>query len=156
MHLKQKTISFLDSNTVRTVIFTIMYKKWNLFHNNKLNLSSFKFCKAFSTYIKIVYFSEMLNLKISCLIYMEELKSLTLDFPNLILKKMKLLIHIVEVLNTWHPKCSLSKNSILFRSGHSYQVDYYALGILLYELLFGRSPFYAPKKEDIFFAILNS
>jgi protein-serine/threonine kinase len=30
------------------------------------------------------------------------------------------------------------------------------LGILLYELLFGRSPFYAPKKEDIFNAILHS
>ena len=44
----------------------------------------------------------------------------------------------------------------LFRSGHSYQVDFYALGILLYELLFGRSPFYAPKKEEIFQAILHS
>ena len=30
------------------------------------------------------------------------------------------------------------------------------MGILLYELLFGRSPFYAPKKEDIFNAILHS
>lgn len=45
---------------------------------------------------------------------------------------------------------------MLAKSGHSFQIDYYALGILLYELLFGRSPFYAPKKEDIFFAILNS
>lgn len=45
---------------------------------------------------------------------------------------------------------------VLCRSGHSYQVDFYALGILLYELLFGRSPFYAPKKEEIFQAILNS
>jgi serine/threonine protein kinase len=47
-------------------------------------------------------------------------------------------------------------NTFLFRSGHSYQVDFYALGILLYELLFGRSPFYAPKKEEIFQAILHS
>lgn len=45
---------------------------------------------------------------------------------------------------------------MLAKSGHSYQVDFYALGILLYELLFGRSPFYAPKKEDIFHAILHS
>lgn len=44
----------------------------------------------------------------------------------------------------------------LFRCGHSFQVDFYALGILLYELLFGVSPFYAPKKEDIFLAIMNS
>jgi hypothetical protein len=29
------------------------------------------------------------------------------------------------------------------------------LGILLYELLYGISPFYAPKKEDIFMAIMN-
>ena len=30
------------------------------------------------------------------------------------------------------------------------------MGILLYELVFGRSPFYAPKKEEIFNAILHS
>lgn len=79
-----------------------------------------------------------------------------MDYLNLKFNKIKLLILIVEVPNIWLLKCYQSKHFFIFRSGHSYQVDFYALGILLYELLFGRSPFYAPKKEDIFFAILNS
>ena len=45
---------------------------------------------------------------------------------------------------------------MLAKTGHTIQIDHYALGILLYELLFGRSPFYALKKEDIFYAIMNS
>jgi len=59
---------------------------------------------------------------------------------------MKSRSHIVEVHSIWLHKCLQSKIFINLRSGHSFKVDYYALGILLYELLFGISPFYAPKK----------
>ena len=45
---------------------------------------------------------------------------------------------------------------MLAKCGHSLMIDFYALGILLYELIFGVSPFYATKKEDIFVLIMNS
>jgi serine/threonine protein kinase len=87
---------------------------------------------------------------------MANLKLLTSDSPNLRYLNKISLTPIVVALNTWHLRCLQSTSDIYHRCGHSFKVDYYALGILLYELLYGISPFYAPKKEDIFMAIMNS
>lgn len=109
-----------------------------------------------NTCTKTIFCSETSSSRTSSSISRAASKSLILDCQNPTLRKMKSPTLTVEVLSIWHPKCLLSNFLFYVRSGHSYQVDYYALGILLYELLFGRSPFYAPKKEDIFFSILNS
>lgn len=39
---------------------------------------------------------------------------------------------------------------MLTRSGHSQSIDWYVVGLLLYEMLHGRSPFYHPKKAELY------
>ncbi len=54
----------------------------------------------------------------------------------------------------------LAPEMILASSGHSFGVDWYALGILIYELLVGRTPFVAPDQQNhpsqIFLRILHA
>ena len=39
---------------------------------------------------------------------------------------------------------------MLKKSGHGKAVDWYLLGVLMYELLVGMPPYYASNKEDLF------
>ena len=45
---------------------------------------------------------------------------------------------------------------MLKRSGHGKAVDWYLLGVLIYEMLTGAPPYFAKTKEEIFFNIENS
>ena len=44
---------------------------------------------------------------------------------------------------------------ILSRSGHNRTVDWYLLGVMMYELLTGKPPYYNPYKEKLFKNILT-
>lgn len=146
MLFKPPTTLFLGLNIVKMAISTISCKNIVKFHKLMLSISSKKFYKGFSIYIKIIFYFEIWNWKISCLMKKVNLKLQILGFPNLkYLRKISRIL-TVEVHSIWHHKCLPSKYLSKLRCGHSFKVDYYALGILLYELLFGISPFYAPKK----------
>ena len=42
---------------------------------------------------------------------------------------------------------------MLRRVGHGKAVDYYLLGVLLYEMVVGCPPYFSPKKEELFYNI---
>jgi serum/glucocorticoid-regulated kinase 2 len=44
---------------------------------------------------------------------------------------------------------------MLLKNGHTYPVDYYCLGALLYELVTGLPPYYSHNTEEIYENILN-
>lgn len=39
---------------------------------------------------------------------------------------------------------------ILFKAGHSRMVDWYLMGVMLYELLVGIPPYYSHNREELF------
>jgi serum/glucocorticoid-regulated kinase 2 len=41
------------------------------------------------------------------------------------------------------------------RKGHSFEIDFYCLGALLYELLVGLPPYYSRNQNELFSNILN-
>lgn len=44
---------------------------------------------------------------------------------------------------------------MLLKSGHSFKLDIYCLGALLYELITGLPPFYSRNTDEIYQRILN-
>lgn len=53
------------------------------------------------------------------------------------------------------PEMLLKYNIWLNRKGHSYEIDYYCLGALLYELLIGLPPYYSRNQNELFHNILT-
>ena len=45
---------------------------------------------------------------------------------------------------------------ILARTGHGKAVDWYLLGVLLYEMLVGQPPYFSPDRDEIFKNIMNA
>ena len=44
---------------------------------------------------------------------------------------------------------------IILRKGHSFYSDWWALGILIYEMLVGRTPFYGDSTKEIYENIVH-
>lgn len=122
----------MDLNFVKMEISILSCKNIIKFLNSMLKLYSNKFFKVFNIYTKIISYLEILNFKIYYLTKRVNLKLLISGFQNQKFLSKTLHIHIVEVHNIWLPKCLLSINIFYLRCGHSFKVDYYALGILLY------------------------
>jgi serine/threonine protein kinase len=38
---------------------------------------------------------------------------------------------------------------VMFRTNHSYEVDYFAMGIILFELMTGSRPYYGKDRKEI-------
>ncbi len=69
--------------------------------------------------------------------------------------KANLPIHFVEVQNICLHKWFYSNFLSYFRVGHTYPVDYYCMGALLYELLTGLPPYYSRDPNEIYEAVLS-
>jgi len=54
---------------------------------------------------------------------------------------MNMHIHFVEVQSIFKNKRYMSPEMIL-KNGHDRSVDYYGMGAILYEMIFGYPPFY--------------
>jgi serine/threonine protein kinase len=44
---------------------------------------------------------------------------------------------------------------VLLKEGHSYSVDWWSLGVLIYEMLFSCPPFYQKDQKEMFQSIIN-
>lgn len=64
-------------------------------------------------------------------------------------------LHSREVTYSYCGSTEYMPPEMIQRSGHSYGVDFYTLGALLYELVTGLPPFYSRNEEEIKCAIVN-
>lgn len=53
------------------------------------------------------------------------------------------------------PGNALKVHMTLRRKGHGFEIDYYCLGALLYELLIGLPPYYSRNQNELFSNIIN-
>lgn len=64
-------------------------------------------------------------------------------------------IHGSELTYTFCGSPEYMSPEMLSKSGHTFSVDYYGLGALLYELVIGSPPFYSRDVEKIYYSIQN-
>ena len=124
--------------------YSTFYVRWDVCPKLMLNFIFFKLYRRFLIYIRRESFIEILSLKILLLIVRDMLDLLIMDLVKLWTRIGRgRLTPFVAVLSIWPLKCCLSNAYILFRKGHSYEIDFYCLGALLYELVIGLPPYYS-------------
>lgn len=71
----------------------------------------------------------------------------------------KNLIHFVEHQNIWVRSLSylmIKAPEMIVGSGHDHTLDWWALGILIYEMIIGIPPFYNKNKHQMYFLIQHA
>lgn len=108
--------------------------------------------------IQRIYSIEILNPKIYCSGKMVTLKLDLLFVGYLFVADFGLakLVTKNELANSFCGTAEYLSPEMLIGSGHDYTVDWWALGILLYEMLVGIPPFFHRNKHRMYFLIKES